>query len=239
MRGAARAPSTRRAHGRRYVPARPAVAQAGALRPATRANPCFDAYLDNEIAALFRLAVSKICSIPEHAGRSAMHEESKSPPLRGCRKSPLPDSNRRPLLNQCDPNGSRWQPVATVSRQCSHFGASGDPNLCHPLRPLCSMIKTATGGSRWQRSRVSSSHFSAFGEPNLCHRLRPLCSISIPIRPKRAVLSWSSNRNALRREGVFRNRSPASALACPGAPAARPCSGGSGRASPRGPRFTA
>src|SRR5207244_10388396 len=39
MRGAARAPSTRRAHGRRYVPARPAVAQAGALRPATRANP--------------------------------------------------------------------------------------------------------------------------------------------------------------------------------------------------------
>ena len=168
-----------------------------------------------------------------------MHEESKSPPLRGFRKSPLPDSNRRPLLNQCDPNGSRWQPVATVSRQCSHFGASGDPNLCHPLRPLCSMIKTATGGSRWQRSRVSSSHFSAFGEPNLCHRLRPLCSISIPTRPKRAVLSWSSNRNALRREGVFRNRSPASALACPGAPAARPCSGGSGRASPRGPRFTA
>ena len=142
-----------------------------------------------------------------------MHEESKSPPLRGFRKSPLPDSNRRPLLNQCDPNGSRWQPVATVSRQCSHFGASGDPNLCHPLRPLCSMIKTATGGSRWQRSRVSSSHFSAFGEPNLCHRLRPLCSISIPIRPKRAVLRWSSNRNALRREGVFRNRSPASALA--------------------------
>src|SRR2546428_3926083 len=41
-------------------------------------------------------------------------------------------------------------------------------------------IKTATGGSQWQRFRASSGQFPVFGELNLCHRLRPLCSITVP-----------------------------------------------------------
>jgi len=56
----------------------------------------------------------------------------------GLSRSPLPDSNRRPPpyhAIQTATGGSQWQRFGASS---SHFGASGGPNLCHPLRPLCS-----------------------------------------------------------------------------------------------------
>jgi hypothetical protein len=39
----------------------------------------------------------------------------------------------------CDPNGNRWQPVATVRPRSSHFRAAGGRNVCQQLRPLCSI----------------------------------------------------------------------------------------------------
>jgi hypothetical protein len=53
--------------------------------------------------------------------------------------SPLTDSNRRPPpyhAIQTAAGGSRRQRFPVSS---SHFRASGGPNLCHPLRPLCSI----------------------------------------------------------------------------------------------------
>ena len=49
--------------------------------------------------------------------------------------SPLPDSNRRPppyhaIQTAAGGNARQRFPVSS-----SHFGASGGPNLCHPLRP--------------------------------------------------------------------------------------------------------
>jgi hypothetical protein len=57
-----------------------------------------------------------------------------------CRSlSPLPDSNRGPPpyhAIQTAAGGSRWQRFPVSS---SHFGRSGGRNLCHQLRPLCSI----------------------------------------------------------------------------------------------------
>jgi hypothetical protein len=63
----------------------------------------------------------------------------KTPRFRGVRPSPLPDSNRRPPpyhAIQTAAGGSLRQRFPVSS---SHFGSSGGPNLCHPLRPLCSI----------------------------------------------------------------------------------------------------
>jgi hypothetical protein len=63
---------------------------------------------------------------------------AKAPRLRGFRESPLPDSNRRPLLTM----RSKRQPVAAGGNSLALVQAVrwafDDPNLCHPLRPLCS-----------------------------------------------------------------------------------------------------
>src|SRR5439155_6889988 len=59
--------------------------------------------------------------------------------LRGFRKSPLPDSNRRPPpyhAIQRAAGGSRWQRFGVSS---SHFRPFRELNLCPRLRPLCSI----------------------------------------------------------------------------------------------------
>ena len=39
----------------------------------------------------------------------------------------------------CDPNGNRWQPVATVVAKSNHFRGLDGRNVCELLRPLCSV----------------------------------------------------------------------------------------------------
>ena len=112
MRGAARAPSTRRAHGRRYVPARPAVAQAGALRPATRANPCFDAYLDNEIAAFFVWLFPKSVPYPSTLDEVQCMRKAKARLCGAFARALFRTRTGDPFLTnaiQTAAGGSRWQ----------------------------------------------------------------------------------------------------------------------------------
>src|SRR5207248_8693686 len=65
-------------------------------------------------------------------------------------------SPRRTPCLPCDPNGNRWQPVATVRPRSSHFRAAGGRNVCQQLRPLCSVPvpcqSAKNGPSKRQRS---------------------------------------------------------------------------------------
>ena len=65
--------------------------------------------------------------------------QQESADLQALRASPLPDSNRRPPpyhAIQTATGGSRWQRFRPRS---SRFSAAREPNVCHPLRPLCSI----------------------------------------------------------------------------------------------------
>jgi hypothetical protein len=75
-------------------------------------------------------------SIPTARWRLCKCRRQEKPRFAGFLQSPLTDSNRRP---PCDPNGNRWQPVATVRPRSSHFRAAGGRNVCQQLRPLCSI----------------------------------------------------------------------------------------------------
>src|SRR5439155_16074411 len=81
---------------------------------------------------------SKTCSIPEHARGSATRRQNKSP---FCGAFVEPSSGLEPETPSlpCDSNGNWWQPVATVRARSSHFRPFGEPNVCHRLRPLCSI----------------------------------------------------------------------------------------------------
>jgi hypothetical protein len=74
-----------------------------------------------------------------HTSRTPSAPTTETAVEQGRNRSPLTDSNRRPPpyhAIQAAAGGSRRQRFPVSS---SHFGASGGPNLCHPLRPLCSI----------------------------------------------------------------------------------------------------
>jgi hypothetical protein len=78
-------------------------------------------------------------SIPTAHWISCKLTGRKRPGFAGPLQSPLTDSNRRPPpyhAIQTATGGSRWQRFSASS---SHFPAFGPPNLCHRLRPLCSI----------------------------------------------------------------------------------------------------
>jgi hypothetical protein len=78
---------------------------------------------------------------PHGSGRRCYSADIRNKKSRyaGLLQSPLTDSNRRPPpyhAIQTATGGSQWQRFGASS---SHFPAFRVPNVCHRLRPLCSI----------------------------------------------------------------------------------------------------
>src|SRR6266508_5892935 len=106
-------------------------------------------------------------SLPE-AHCKLIREENLS--TAGLLESPLTDSNRRPPpyhAIQTATGGSRWQGFVASS---SRFRTSGHPNLCHPLRPLCSITVPSQSAQNGQFeagavTECAGDQFRSDGQP--------------------------------------------------------------------------
>jgi len=93
--------------------------------------------------SVFPSGFSKSCSIRVHTRRSATGCRSKSPALAGLLGKPSDGLEPSTPSLPCDPNGNRWQPVATVSSQIKPFSpgrrAERLPPAAPPLFHNCSI----------------------------------------------------------------------------------------------------
>jgi hypothetical protein len=99
-------------------------------------------------------------------------------------RSPLTDSNRRPPpyhAIQTAAGGNRAQPFRPSS---SRFGGSGGPNVCHRLRPLCS-IPVPSQSARNARFRAWTDTERAWTETEKEGRPLP-CAEGVNRKPPRA-----------------------------------------------------
>src|SRR6266568_77915 len=106
------------------------------LNPRPKRDSSEDALLAREGITHSEAAWCDLVRPPSPGGATVI---AKKPPVCTDSSSPLTDSNRRPPpyhAIQTATGGSRWQRFVASS---SRFRASGHPNLCHPLRPLCSI----------------------------------------------------------------------------------------------------
>jgi hypothetical protein len=109
------------------------LSPAFAARPLVRPN----VVISSNSLGLSALATPSITSLTRR-GSAVSITATKSLLLQRLRGSDKPSDGLEPSTPSlpCDPNGSRWQPVATVRPRSS---PAGELNVCQRLRPLCSI----------------------------------------------------------------------------------------------------
>ena len=106
-----------------------------------------DAQLDNRITAFFAWLFQNLFLTRAHWTNCTAIEKKKTS-LRGFRESPLPDSNRRPPpyhAIRAAVGCIQWQRFGARS---GRFAAFREPNVCHWLRPLCSVAVPSQSAQR-------------------------------------------------------------------------------------------
>ena len=132
-----------------------------------------DARVDEQSGAVSSRS-SKECSISERPGRNASPDGLKRCTYAGISRKPSDGLDRRPPpyhVIQTAAGGSLWQRFGGTSSRSRAFAA---PNLCRPLRPLCTRASECAKTVACSRSDLRELLIGANG--GRCVSERPPCA---------------------------------------------------------------